>query len=214
MKQKGFTLIELLVVIAIIAILAAILFPVFARARENARKSTCQSNLKQIGLAAMQYTQDYDETLVHYNLANIGGWDKMLEPYLKNTGVLVPIRPRGVGSRTATTTWAMARPGTPMASIQNPAETVAFADGAWDDTGAQVGRVYINSPHQTTYDYTARPAWRHGDGANVTFVDGHVKWYKAGSAFYPATAPLGNWTGNNITSSSDPNYKNQMWDRE
>lgn len=60
--SRGFTLIELLVVIAIIAILAAILFPVFARARENARKATCQSNLKQIGAATRMYLQDYDET--------------------------------------------------------------------------------------------------------------------------------------------------------
>jgi len=62
-KVSGFTLIELLVVIAIIAILAAILFPVFSRARENARRSSCQSNLKQIGLGIMQYTQDYDERM-------------------------------------------------------------------------------------------------------------------------------------------------------
>ena len=62
---KGFTLIELLVVIAIIALLAAILFPVFARARENARKSSCSNNLKQIGVAVMQYVQDYDETFPH-----------------------------------------------------------------------------------------------------------------------------------------------------
>lgn len=61
---RGFTLIELLVVIAIIAILAAILFPVFAKAREKARQTTCASNLKQIGLAMLQYNQDYDETLV------------------------------------------------------------------------------------------------------------------------------------------------------
>jgi prepilin-type N-terminal cleavage/methylation domain-containing protein len=62
-SHSAFTLIELLVVIAIIAMLAAILFPVFGRARENARRSSCQSNLKQIGLGIMQYTQDYDERL-------------------------------------------------------------------------------------------------------------------------------------------------------
>jgi prepilin-type N-terminal cleavage/methylation domain-containing protein len=60
-KPTGFTLIELLVVIAIIAILAAILFPVFARARENARKASCASNLRQLGLAVLQYSGDYDE---------------------------------------------------------------------------------------------------------------------------------------------------------
>src|SRR5690606_7921754 len=59
--KRAFTLIELLVVIAIIAILAAILFPVFARARENARRTSCLSNLKQIGIGVMMYTQDYDE---------------------------------------------------------------------------------------------------------------------------------------------------------
>ncbi len=67
-RRQGFTLIELLVVIAIIAILAAILFPVFARARDRARQASCTSNMRQIGLAAMMYAQDYDETLpAHYN---------------------------------------------------------------------------------------------------------------------------------------------------
>ncbi|HHX39440.1 MAG TPA: DUF1559 domain-containing protein [Armatimonadetes bacterium] len=73
-QGHGFTLIELLVVIAIIAILAAILFPVFARARENARKAACQSNLKQIGNALMMYVQDYDETLPIVTTAISGGY--------------------------------------------------------------------------------------------------------------------------------------------
>lgn len=98
---KGFTLIELLVVIAIIALLAAILFPVFSRARENARRSSCQSNLKQMGLGMLQYSQDYDErTVAAYfgsnNLTRINDtaasnynykWMDAIYPYIKNEGV-------------------------------------------------------------------------------------------------------------------------------
>ena len=94
--QRGFTLIELLVVIAIIAILAAILFPVFARARENARRASCQSNLKQSALGMMMYTQDYDERMPYgwsgYSLYLSGSspyaWADSLQPYLKSTQVL------------------------------------------------------------------------------------------------------------------------------
>jgi prepilin-type N-terminal cleavage/methylation domain-containing protein/prepilin-type processing-associated H-X9-DG protein len=93
-RRAGFTLIELLVVIAIIAILAAILFPVFARARENARRSTCQSNLKQIGLGMMQYTQDYDERYVPYSSTGTESgrafpWNVVIQPYMKSTQIFV-----------------------------------------------------------------------------------------------------------------------------
>jgi prepilin-type N-terminal cleavage/methylation domain-containing protein/prepilin-type processing-associated H-X9-DG protein len=85
---KAFTLIELLVVIAIISIISAILFPVFARARENARKSSCQSNLKQIGLATMMYIQDYDETFP-MGVMDSGEWFQLFAPYIKNTQIFV-----------------------------------------------------------------------------------------------------------------------------
>jgi len=90
--KRAFTLIELLVVIAIIAILAAILFPVFARARENARRASCQSNLKQIGLAELQYVQDYDETYSgsFRDDPGLGGrvsYAEMIFPYIKSTQI-------------------------------------------------------------------------------------------------------------------------------
>jgi len=92
-RTRAFTLIELLVVIAIIAILASILFPVFARARENARRASCQSNLKQMGLSIMQYTQDFDEALPYLALAGTSAgtfrndlqvWADMIQPYTKS----------------------------------------------------------------------------------------------------------------------------------
>lgn len=94
-NKKGFTLIELLVVIAIIGILASILFPVFARAREQARKAACQSNLKQIGLAIAQYTQDYDETYPIGRFAitppstSFTYWYTVIEPYTKSSQLFI-----------------------------------------------------------------------------------------------------------------------------
>ncbi|MGC9004679.1 MAG: DUF1559 domain-containing protein [bacterium] len=93
MRRRGFTLIELLVVIAIIAILAAILFPVFSRAREMARKAACTSNLKEIGMAMRMYSQDWDEKIVPMYVwdPNTGyrtWWMVLIQPYLKNYQIL------------------------------------------------------------------------------------------------------------------------------
>jgi prepilin-type N-terminal cleavage/methylation domain-containing protein/prepilin-type processing-associated H-X9-DG protein len=96
MSRRGFTLIELLVVIAIIAILAAILFPVFAQAREKAREVTCTSNMRQIGLAVRMYVQDNDETFPIFQAYNSGvgtpahlGVEVELEPYTKSKNVFL-----------------------------------------------------------------------------------------------------------------------------
>src|SRR2546426_2159796 len=96
-RKPGFTLIELLVVLPIIAILAAILFPVFAQARERARMTTCVSNMRQIGTSLMMYVQDYDETYpyirFHLEVVKKTGdldwvWRNAITPYLKNVDVL------------------------------------------------------------------------------------------------------------------------------
>src|SRR5215218_7499166 len=113
MRRGGFTLIELLVVIAIIAILAAILFPVFAQAREKSRSSACLSNTKQMGTAISMYTDDYDETLPEYwddNLAPktnnpnpLGYWHNQIQPYVKNYQVFLCPSARSKEERTVDT---------------------------------------------------------------------------------------------------------------
>ncbi|MEO6908827.1 MAG: DUF1559 domain-containing protein [Abditibacteriaceae bacterium] len=154
-RTRGFTLIELLVVIAIIAILAAILFPVFARARENARRASCQSNLKQMMLSETMYEQDYDgrfSSICANSPCNVlttptypVGWADALQPYVKNAGIyqcpsqtLKPMdkSPINYGY---TDYWfnawldhevgAGTTIGIPESQVTYPANTVVFGDG-------------------------------------------------------------------------------------
>jgi prepilin-type N-terminal cleavage/methylation domain-containing protein/prepilin-type processing-associated H-X9-DG protein len=192
---KGFTLIELLVVIAIIAILAAILFPVFAQARDKALATTCLSNLKEIGLAAMMYAQDYDETIVpSYTTASAlwrswtgdeytstySCWFMLLQPYIKNYDVFTceaayDIRGSyssqhyGCNSALCRTLTSASRTPYKMAEVSFPANTMLFADSDWSNSSAAY------STNNSYVIYGPQP-----DGASIS--PPHYIW----SGFIPA----------------------------
>jgi prepilin-type N-terminal cleavage/methylation domain-containing protein/prepilin-type processing-associated H-X9-DG protein len=133
--RSGFTLIELLVVIAIIAILAAILFPVFAQAREKARSSTCLSNQKQVALAFSMYGQDYDETfpfalVLDPNTKLEIWWEDLVSPYIKagNVGGILTCPSATSRAHAYSMNWALG--GRSLATVQAPAGLVMTGDGA------------------------------------------------------------------------------------
>jgi prepilin-type N-terminal cleavage/methylation domain-containing protein/prepilin-type processing-associated H-X9-DG protein len=194
LKARGFTLIELLVVIAIIAILAAILFPVFARAREAARASACRSNLKQIATGMLMYVQDYDETMGHTWVNDPTNtnttWMYYLQPYIKNTGVIhCPSALRRTDRANYGYYNALDRQA--MASLQVPSDTVMFADAVdvgasgsnpdpelWQELGDHDWELDYNGPFNNggTATWSNRRAiGRHSTQCNIAFVDGHVK---------------------------------------
>ncbi|MBU0607581.1 MAG: DUF1559 domain-containing protein [Armatimonadetes bacterium] len=210
--RKGFTLIELLVVIAIIAILAAILFPVFAKAREKARQASCLSNLKQLGLGFLQYVQDYDEVMAKNCIYNVPAarytpwWDPsatyqygFLQPYVKNTQVvLCPSSKRYYGYSQFLGIGYTQGVVVTMANITKPAETIMIADAYDRCMLPSSWRRPAGSPAGSAYGgVTAACGWRtpcapHNEGGNFAFCDGHAKWLKANmSAYQPgsATAP-------------------------
>jgi len=204
--RKGFTLIELLVVIAIIAILAAILFPVFARAREKARQSSCTSNMKQLGLAMLMYAQDYDEIFCamgegtiltpvipsdpYFNAHSAGAnppatadyyylsWASNIYPYIKNVQIFI----------CPSTTYNCYRVayGLPSSGINN-AQTgtasifgrPAMADILHPAELMMMGEKGAGGGNQYIFSgqyYASR--WDHNEGSNIAFFDGHVKWMK------------------------------------
>jgi len=197
MRRTGFTLIELLVVIAIIAILAAILFPVFARAREKARQSVCQSNMKNVTLALMMYVQDYDESFPNINDEDLWAyWPSALvmEPYLKNAQVLqCPSTPQSsIGTLQTPYIYCYALYNS-VAAINTatvfsfPKVTHSLAEVAYPSNKLVFWEMF--DPH----DGNKRDprSWR-----NFSFVDGHAKFLTASNLEprHPAVRYDPNWT--------------------
>ncbi|MDF2441045.1 MAG: hypothetical protein JWN98_2029 [Abditibacteriota bacterium] len=228
-RRSAFTLIELLVVIAIIAILAAILFPVFAQARERARTISCMSNCKQIGTAMLMYAQDYDEGLptwtTRYAHTSYGPqtaetpdsfWDAKLLPYVKSgstpTGV-VGGRPVSGGvwqcpsSELSSTQRSYglsmgviydSNPNSPLTyiypkltNVAYPTETIYMGDGG---SHGRLGRPQEFQGYADKYvnkiPHTREAPFRHQEGANYLFMDGHAKNLKA-KEVYPHPEPKG-----------------------
>lgn len=202
-KTHGFTLIELLVVIAIIAILAAILFPVFARARENARRSSCASNLKQMGLGVMQYTQDYDEKYPFMNSGQNSNqvgtitpgypfaaddaaenpW-KAIYPYVKSWQLYrCPSSTErsdtdpgtNVGTSYTLNGIVFNRTGRSIASIPEVSSIIVGQDYRWARWVGIMTPLYTSSGYLYAM-YNSDYGSLHFDGGNFMFADGHVKY--------------------------------------
>ena len=205
MRRSGFTLIELLVVIAIIAILAAILFPVFARAREKARQASCTSNVKQITLGFLMYVQDYDEKMLCYargafDVPPWTYWPHQLQPYIKNWQVYGCPSHRYAGTSMTYqgeyypqrptyhfAPWYWSRTSGPpsMAQIERPAEKMMVSDGnhpALSDNPPIRPWLTAQECGQWTcgrmVNDTHKWECMHNDGNNIGFADGHVKWMR------------------------------------
>ncbi len=205
--RRAFTLVEMLIVISIIAILSAILFPAFTRARESARKASCQSNMKQVALGFAQYEQDYDERLpgawalaggegqpngwTFYSHFDAVGKDSVfapalgsLQPYLKNGRMFLcpadPNNERGPQSYALSSC---------VLNAAAPTDAVSWGKALAEFDSAHLWIMLAEEGQggASTNDGLVSPAngdtaaLRHFDGANYAFVDGHVKWLRPGS---------------------------------
>jgi prepilin-type N-terminal cleavage/methylation domain-containing protein/prepilin-type processing-associated H-X9-DG protein len=180
-RRSGFTLMEVLVVISILTLLAGLLFPVFAQAREQARKSRCVSNLRNIGLALGMYTQDYDETFlprIYTDYSWTGqtkaGWviEAPLQPYLRNKDVLRCPSDSSIWAPTGgkfptSYAWSEKLSDQSLSKIALPVNVVAFNE-IWAFHMRRYGRCY--DPYDACLGVHA------GNEAMLLFVDGHARY--------------------------------------
>jgi len=205
-------LIELLVVVAIIAILAAILFPVFAQAREKGRQITCASNLRNLGSAVLMYVQDYDEQFPLAAYASGAGfltWNDLTDPYAKNQAIWhcpsSQVKKADASGKVTTHFGYNARyltsisldfsnfaahAAVPLAALQQPAETVLLTDAIASVSGSYCGDdgKYLLPPSASDTHCWGRPAPLHSGGTSVLWADGHVKWHRR-DQYYAGQSP-------------------------
>lgn len=199
-QGRGFTLIELLVVIAIIAILAAILFPVFAKAREKARLTACMNNQVQLGRALLLYMDAYDGVAPHYSLSAGYLWPSALNPFVKSdqdvhhcpttAGFGGGISDWGTASTGWRAGWGKPREETgsychngwmyeySQSEVKDPSSTMFDSDGIWIDAWPNKGQTIPKDKVRGANDGgIGRIAIdRHSGGITIMFVDGHAKW--------------------------------------
>lgn len=222
-RKNGFTLIELLVVIAIIAILAAILFPVFSRAREMARRTSCQGNMKQISLGVRQYMQDYDEFYPQKgntgydgfdeNWAGHGGWTSgqvvlgdVLDPYLKSKQIWGCPSDSGVKtSRVAGQRWSSYHFRHFLSSPPNYNWNFAFTDASLSTPSS----IFMFCETAVdNHDKTKDAAGNSLGVSNFAFADGHVKAMRNDKVIQSNGDyhwPRNGWATNNLPAQLDPN---------
>lgn len=177
MRRNAFTLWQLLLVLVIIGGIAIVLFPVGTISRGNARRASCQSNLKQIGLGLKQYLQDYDNRFPLVSTSATVGWADSLQPYLKSRQIfqcpsaLQPLDPQ---KPTTDYFYNVRLSKLPEKYVVTPRLTVSLGEGI-DNAGTNANVWELPSQWRTD---EKSPLHRHLDGSSFGFADGHVKWYR------------------------------------